>query len=134
MANCAWTEYKVYDTKENIQILVNAIEKEKQVRPSDPNMCDIVKNLNINVENYSIRGTLNDTVISEDGTNLLMIFDCDWDWQEDFITALKSKFPNMSIYFNCTESGFDVFVTNSFDEFPTRYIIEDTNDIYVLIV
>lgn len=130
MANCAWTEYKVYDTKENIQILVNAIEKEKQVRPSEPNMWDIAKNLNIDVENYSIRGTLIDTELSEEGTKLLMIFDCAWDWQEDFINVLQSKFPNMDIYFHCIESGFNLFVTNSFDEFPTRYIIEDNNDIY----
>lgn len=123
MANCAWTEYKVYDTKENIQILVKAIEKAN-------NMCDIAKNLNVDFKNYSIRGTLIDKVISEDGTNISMMFDCDWDWQEDFIKVLQSKFPNMEIYFYCTECGFDVYVTNSFVEFPTRYIVEDSNDIY----
>ena len=58
------------------------------------------------------------------------MFDCDWDWQEDFIKVLQSKFPDMKIYFQCIEEGFDVFVTNSFDIFPTRYIIEDTNDMY----
>ena len=129
MANCAWTEYKVYDTKENIKLLVDAIEKEKQVRPSQPNMWNIVQNLNIEDNNYSIRGTLIDTEISEEGTSLLMVWDCAWDWQQDFITALQTKFPNMEIYFYCAECGFDLFVTNSFAEFPTRYIIEDTNDI-----
>lgn len=130
MSNCAWTEYKVYDTKENIQLLVDAIEKEKQVNPSTPNMWDIAKNLNIEDNNYSIRGTLIDTELSEDGTSLSMIFDCSWDWQPDFVTALQAKFPNMEIYFYCTECGFNVYVTNSFVEFPTHYIVEDTNDIY----
>ena len=129
MANCAWTEYKVYDTKENIKLLVDAIEKEKQVRPSTPNMWNIVQNLNIEDDNYSIRGTLIDTELSEDGTSLLMAWDCAWDWQPDFITALQTKFPNMEIYFYCTECGFGVFVTNSFVEFPTRYIVENSNDI-----
>lgn len=129
MANCAWTEYKVYDTKENIQLLVDAIEKEKQANPSTPNMWDITKNLHIEDNNYSIRGTLIDTELSEDGTSLLMVWDCAWDWQPDFVTALQAKFPNMEIYFYCTECGFEVFVTNSFVEFPTRYIVEDSNDI-----
>ena len=120
----------MYDTKENIKLLVDAIEKEKQVRPSTPNMWNVVQNLNIEDDNYSIRGTLIDKVISEDGTNISMMFDCDWDWQEDFIKVLQSKFPNMEIYFYCTECGFDVYVTNSFVEFPTRYIVEDSNDIY----
>ena len=128
MPNNAWTEYKVYDTKENIQLLVDAIEQEKQVHPSQPNMWNIVKNLNIEDNNYSIRGTLIDTEISEEGTSLLMVFDCAWDWQPDFVTVLQAKFPNMEIYFYCTECGFDVFVTNSFVEFPTRYIVEDTID------
>ena len=95
MANCAWTEYKVYDTKENIKLLVDAIEKEKQVRPSTPNMWNVVQNLNIEDDNYSIRGTLIDTELSEDGTSLLMAWDCSWDWQPDFVTALQTKFPNM---------------------------------------
>ena len=130
MANCAWTEYKVYDTKENIQLLVDAIEKEKQVRPSNPNMWDIVYLLNQDINNLSIRGTLIDYTLSEDGTSLLMTWDCSWDWQPDFVTALQAKFPNMEIYFYCTECGFDVYVTNSFVEFPTRYIVENSNDIY----
>ena len=128
MANNAWTEYKVYDTKENIKLLVDAIEKEKQVRPSTPNMWNIVQNLNIEDDNYSIKGTLIDTELSKEGTSLLMVWDCAWDWQQDFITALNKKFPNMEIYFYCAECGFDVFVTNSFVEFPTRYIVEDTID------
>ena len=129
MPNNAWTEYKVYDTKENIQLLVDAIEQEKQVHPSQPNMWDIAKNLGLDdIDKYSIRGTLIDTELSEDGTSLLMVFDCAWDWQEDFIKALNIKFPNMAVYFYCTECGFDVFVTNSFAEFPTRYIVEDTID------
>ena len=128
MANCAWTEYKVYDTKENIQLLVDAIEQEKQVHPSQPNMWNIVQNLNIEDDNYSIRGTLIDTELLEEGTSLLMVWDCAWDWQRDFITALQTKFPNMEIYFYCAECGFDLFVTNSFAEFPTRYIVEDTID------
>lgn len=123
MSNTAWTQYKVYDTKENIQILVKAIEKAN-------NMCDIAKSLNIDDKNYSIRGTLIDTEISEDSTNLLMMFECAWDWQEDFIKVLQSKFPDMDIYFDCIESGWGIFVTNSFDIFPTRYIVEDSNDVY----
>lgn len=128
MANTAWTEYKVYDTKENIQLLVNAIEQEKKAHPLQPNMWDIIKNLNIEDENYSIRGILIDTELTEYGTSLLMVFDCAWNWQPDFVTALQTKFPNMAVYFYCTECGFDIFVTNSFAEFPTRYIVEDTID------
>lgn len=131
MANNAWTEYKVYDTKENIQLLLNAIEQEKQVHPSQPNMWDIAKNLGLDdMDKYSIRGTLIDTELSKDGTSLFMVFDCAWDWQADFIKALNIKFPNMAVYFSCIECGWDIFVTNSFTEFPTRYIIEDTNDVY----
>ena len=129
MANNAWTEYKVYDTKENIQILVLAIEQEKQVHPSQPNMWDIAKNLGLDdMDKYSIRGTLIE--YKQEETSLLMVFDCAWDWQQDFITVLNNKFPDMEIYFSCTECGWDIFVTNSFTEFPTRYIIEDTNDVY----
>lgn len=126
MPNIADVRYLIYDTKENIQELYNAIQK--SLIEGNSLIYYIIESLGIDTKNMYLRGTILDVIKEDDFIDLIL--ETAWDWQPDFLDALKSRFENMEIYFSCEESGFDLYVTNSFEIFPSRYIVDNFTDIY----
>lgn len=125
MANLAYVQYLIYDTKENIQELYNAIQKAQ--KEGDSLIYYINESLSIDTKNMYLRGIILDVIKEDDFINLIL--ETAWDWQPDFLDALKSHFENMEIYFSCEEPDFDLYVTNSFEVFPSRYIVDNYIDI-----
>lgn len=126
MPNLADVRYLMYDTKENIQELYNAIQKSQ--KEGNSLIYHIIESLGIDTKNMYLRGTILDVIKEDDFIDLVL--ETAWDWQPDFLNALKSRFENMEIYFSCEESGLALYVTNSFEIFPSKYIIDNYGEFY----
>lgn len=126
MPNIADVLYVMYDTEENIQKLYNAVQKSQ--KEGNSLIYHIIEYLGIDTKNMYLRGTIVD--VAKDYDSIELILETAWDWQPDFLDALKSHFKNMEIYFSCEEPGLDLYVTNSFEIFPSRYIVDNFIEIY----
>ena len=129
MPNIALTDYIVKDNIENLE-KINRVLRDLTEEEQETAMLSMFQYLGIDTENQDIRGEIITFDLDNQNQTLYMTFATAWDWQPDFVTGLKSKFPDMEIYFACEESMAEVFETNSFQHFPTRFIINDNNGTY----
>ena len=129
MANIALTNYICKDNIENLE-KINRVLRDLTKEEQETAMLSMFQYLGIDTEDKNLRGEIFSFDLDIPNKTLYMTFETAWDWQADFVNGLKNNYPQMEIYFACEESKAEVFETNSFAHFPTRFIIDDSNGIY----
>lgn len=118
MANNCYTTYKCIGSAEEIEDLENKIKAAK-----DAGFTSIIEALGEDPEPYQRRGIVLDTYRASD-TQLDIYQDTAWREQEGFRQCIEKVYPSIKVYFQDEEPGCDWYVTNSFEHFPERYMLD----------
>lgn len=116
MANIADCEYRIFGDDDKIKKLLDVLEKGK-ANIKEYLLVDLLEDLGVDTSNISVRGSINFyTWITHDNPSdeyyVYIAADCKWDWQPDFVKALKDL--GYTVQFNCEEPGMRLYVTNSY--------------------
>lgn len=118
MANNCYTTYKCIGPKEELDDL----EKKMQAA-EDESIHSIIVSLGEDPEPYQRRGIVLDYDRMGD-TELDIYQDTAWREQEGFRQCIQKVYPNTKVYFQDEEPGCEWYVTNSFEYFPERYMLD----------
>lgn len=134
MPNWCDTTYKcVSENKKELRELKKVLDSNfKRKRSRLPNgfgklwIGNIIDQLGYDWHIYRCRGDITDYQMEG---NILTINQCTaWCEQEGFREVIKKKFPSIHVYYQASEPGCEVFVTNSFEHFPDRYFLDSYED------
>ena len=141
MPKWAFVDYKIKGKKEHLKDLKSILEKMSNeddksfTVKNDFGNCwlgNLVTSLGGDWNKVPCRGQLNDYYVSEDDDGnirmLQLILEVAWSEDIELRDFIKSHYNNeIEIYYYQEEPGCEVYQTNSFEEFPTRYILELEN-------
>ncbi len=132
MANLCSVTYKCTgDPKEIQELLSVLIANEERKDPLVKNgfgklwLGCIITALGGNWEEVRCRGEVTGYEMQDE--TLVIWQDTCWSEQEEFRHYLQKRFPSLTITYREEECGCEVFHTNSFADFPERYLL-DTYD------
>lgn len=118
MANNCYTTYKCVGVKEEVDDLENKLEAVE-----DATIHSAIVSLGEDPEPYQRRGEVLDCYRVSD-TELDIYQDTAWREQEGFRQCIQKVYPSIKVYFQDEEPGCEWFVTNSFEYFPERYMLD----------
>ena len=134
MPNWCDTVYRCIGDESEIKELYNVLESLHEDNPKLlPNgfgthwIGNVLHLLHYSWGKYSCRGEITGFYLESD-TCLIIAQETAWGEQEGFREVLQDAYPNIDIYYKCEEPGNGLYITNSFEEFPYKFIVEDSNN------
>lgn len=134
MPNWCSTIYHVVGDKKEVQALKKVLDanyRRKTPRiPDFETMCivNIIDALGYDWTKYPCVGWIGDWWMSDDV--LVIEQRTAWHEQEGFREVIQKKFPNLIVYFQDQDLFGGYCATNSFDEFPDRYVFLNNDGEY----
>jgi hypothetical protein len=132
MANWAYVNYVVRDTKENLKKIYDAIATVLSEGNDDweGNVLMLLGMSKEDVDKYSLRGSINylDGVDFEAEEVESISFSAEEAWSTtEFCEALSDLFSGIEVFWYCEEPGNEVYETNDSDGeyFSARYVVEE---------
>lgn len=135
MPNWCSTIYHVVGDKKEVQALKKVLDANyRRKTPRIPNgfgtmwIGNIIDALGYDWTKYPCRGEIGEWQMSDD---VLVIYQLTaWHEQEGFREVIQKKFPNLIVYFQDQDLFGGYCATNSFDEFPDRYVFLNNDGEY----
>lgn len=132
MANWAYVNYVVKDSKENLKKIYDAITTALSEGNDDweGNVLMLLGMSKEDVDKYSLRGSINylDEVDFEEGEVESISFSAEEAWSTtEFCNALSDLFSGIKVFWYCEEPGNEVYETNDSDGeyFSAKYVVEE---------
>lgn len=126
MANWSFSCYKCVGDSKELEELYNIIKNCDNEREDEDYIYydEVIKGMGLNPEDFDNCGTISSYYIDED--ILEINHRARYCAHIGFMGAIKKKFPNIKVYFCDYEYMMEVYRTNSFTFFPTKYIRWDS--------